>query len=248
YEPKVLDYVTQQNKLFPHIAGAYALACTGRYMIDFGKRATERIKLEDLSVLAEFHGISSGLKAFCTEMSVSGIEECRRACGGHGYSSACGIGHIYNNWLASCTYEGENTVMYLQSARYLLRCVKNPKSAPLGVSAVLHNPPGKHWDVKNMQDLEKTNTVLEAYRARAYKKVAIADKYLRELQSGGDTSYDAWNKSGIKLVDCAKRLEIVSHEQLCLDINYEVTLQQEAFTMWSEVLLYTSIKFKLNLL
>ncbi|RDD39536.1 Peroxisomal acyl-coenzyme A oxidase 1 [Trichoplax sp. H2] len=184
YEPKVLDYVTQQNKLFPHIAGAYALACTGHYMIDFGKRATERIKLEDLSVLAEFHGISSGLKAFCTEMSVSG--------------------HIYNNWLASCTYEGENTVMYLQSAKYLLRCVKNPKSAPLGVSAVLHNPPGKHWDVKNMQDLEKTNTVLEAYRARAYKKVAIADKYLRELQSGGDTSYDAWNKSGIKLVDCAK--------------------------------------------
>ena len=67
------------------------------------------------------HGISAGLKAFTTEISIAGIEICRRACGGHGYSNASGIQQLYNLWLPSATYEGENTVMYLQTARYVLK-------------------------------------------------------------------------------------------------------------------------------
>jgi len=47
-----------------------------------------------------------------------GIEQCRLACGGHGYSQASGLPKIYVSAVPACTYEGENTVLLLQTARY----------------------------------------------------------------------------------------------------------------------------------
>ena len=56
--------------------------------------------------------------------------------------------------------------------RYLISCMRNPKSAPLSVSAILRKTTSKNWNVKNLQDLEQADTLLEAYRNRAYKWVA----------------------------------------------------------------------------
>jgi acyl-CoA oxidase len=39
------------------------------------------------------------------------------ACGGHGYSHSSGIPNIYVTFTPACTFEGENTVMMLQTAR-----------------------------------------------------------------------------------------------------------------------------------
>lgn len=39
------------------------------------------------------------------------------SCGGHGYSRSSGLPDIYVEFTPSCTYEGENTVMMLQTAR-----------------------------------------------------------------------------------------------------------------------------------
>ena len=63
------------------------------------------------------HAISSGLKALSTDVASAGIEQCRLSCGGHGYSLSSGIPKIYVNMTAACTYEGENTILYLQTAR-----------------------------------------------------------------------------------------------------------------------------------
>ena len=40
------------------------------------------------------------------------------ACGGHGYSQASGLPYLYVNYVPANTYEGENTVLFLQTARY----------------------------------------------------------------------------------------------------------------------------------
>jgi len=49
------------------------------------------------------------------------VETCRKACGGHGFSLFSGLPTLYTDWVAACTYEGENNVMYLQTARYLMK-------------------------------------------------------------------------------------------------------------------------------
>ncbi|PKU36821.1 peroxisomal acyl-coenzyme a oxidase 1 isoform x1 [Limosa lapponica baueri] len=65
--------------------------------------------------------LPAGLKAFTSWTANAGIEECRMACGGHGYSRCSGIPDIYVTFTPSCTYEGENTVMMLQTARFLVK-------------------------------------------------------------------------------------------------------------------------------
>ena len=53
-----------------------------------------------------------------SDFCIQGTELCRRACGGHGYSKLSGLPSLVTRVTASCTYEGENTVLYLQMARY----------------------------------------------------------------------------------------------------------------------------------
>ena len=41
--------------------------------------------------------------------------------GGHGTSCYSGLPQLVNEYAANNTFEGENTVMYLQTARYVLK-------------------------------------------------------------------------------------------------------------------------------
>jgi len=62
--------------------------------------------------------MSAGLKAFTTFGAMHGVEQCRLSCGGHGFLQTSGLPKIYVNFVPACTYEGDNTVMLLQTARY----------------------------------------------------------------------------------------------------------------------------------
>lgn len=53
------------------------------------------------------------------------IETLRLACGGHGYMTASNLPSTYGLVTAMCTYEGENTVLLLQTARYLIKLWQN---------------------------------------------------------------------------------------------------------------------------
>lgn len=59
-----------------------------------------------------------------TVIASEGIESCRKACGGHGYSHFSGLPLLYEDYVAACTYEGENTIMHLQTARYLMKVAR----------------------------------------------------------------------------------------------------------------------------
>ena len=52
------------------------------------------------------------------------MEICRKACGGHGFSHYSGIPMIIMEYAALLTLEGENTILYLQVTRYLLKNYK----------------------------------------------------------------------------------------------------------------------------
>lgn len=122
-EVQILDYQAQQMKLFPAIAFAHAFKAAFVTLMGSYKEVADDIELRgDLEQLGQLHAMSSGLKALCSELGSSVIETCRRATGGHGYLLMSGLPRLYAATVAACTYEGENTVLYLQTARYLLKC------------------------------------------------------------------------------------------------------------------------------
>ncbi|KAM6468970.1 peroxisomal acyl-coenzyme A oxidase 1 isoform 5-T5 [Liasis olivaceus] len=207
-EPQILDYQTQQYKLFPLLATAYAFHFVGAYMKDTYRRITGNINEGDLSELPELHALSAGLKAFSSWTANTGIEECRMACGGHGYSRCSGLPDIYVNFTPSCTYEGENTVMMLQTARFLVKSYTQVSSGQLvsGMMSYLNDLPGQHIQPQHVAarpttlHINNPSSLVEAYKLRASRMVEFAAKNLQAELNRRKSKEDAWNRTSIDLV------------------------------------------------
>lgn len=83
-----------------------------------------RLANGDTSLLAEMHSTTSGLKVLVSSTGVQDVEIARRSMGGHGYSAFAGLGRLYNDYLPSVTYEGDNFVLDQQVVRAALKVLK----------------------------------------------------------------------------------------------------------------------------
>ena len=106
-EDKVIDYSSVKARLFPLLGVCYAYIFAAKGLIGAYSEMMKELNTNSESRrLAEVHALSTGLKACSSWDCLAGIEESRKACGGHGYSAYAGIGHIWANGIASQTYEG----------------------------------------------------------------------------------------------------------------------------------------------
>uniref|UniRef100_A0AAY4AC15 Acyl-coenzyme A oxidase n=1 Tax=Denticeps clupeoides TaxID=299321 RepID=A0AAY4AC15_9TELE len=205
-EPQILDYQTQQQKLFPLLATAYAFQFVGQYMTQTYHRITGDINQGDYTELPELHALAAGLKAFTTWAANAGIEECRMACGGHGYSRCSSLPDIYVNFTPSCTYEGENTVMMLQTARYLVKSYRQARDGQQlrGVVSYLNEADRRlrtqPVSAAPQLDADDLPGLVEAYKLRAASLVALAAKNLQAQLQKGKRQEDAWNSTAVDLV------------------------------------------------
>ncbi|CAG9796949.1 unnamed protein product [Diatraea saccharalis] len=120
-EPQVLDYLTQQHKLFISISTVYAFQFTSNWLMKTYHTVQANMKHGNTDALPELHALSSCLKAICTSDCSAAIEQCRFACGGHGYMISSNLPSLYAFTTATRTYEGDYTVLLLQTARFLVK-------------------------------------------------------------------------------------------------------------------------------
>lgn len=134
-ENQVLNYKMVQIRLLTLLAATYALHFTGKGMMDLYQQNQKRMQSasndsnargagpEEINsgsdLLADLHATSCGLKSLASSTAAEGLEVCRRACGGHGYSSFSGIGSWYADYLPTTTWEGDNYMLTQQVARYV---------------------------------------------------------------------------------------------------------------------------------
>ncbi|XP_008068290.1 peroxisomal acyl-coenzyme A oxidase 1 isoform X1 [Carlito syrichta] len=207
-EPQILDFQTQQYKLFPLLATAYAFQFVGAYMKETYHRINEGIGQGDLTELPELHALTAGLKAFTSWTANTGIEACRMACGGHGYSHCSGLPNIYVNFTPTCTFEGENTVMMLQTARFLMKSYDQVHSGKLvcGMVSYLNDLPSQRIQPQQVAvwptvvDINSTDSLTEAYKLRAARLVEIAAKNLQTEVIHRKSKEVAWNLTSVDLV------------------------------------------------
>ncbi|GAA5960703.1 hypothetical protein JCM21900_000508 [Sporobolomyces salmonicolor] len=130
-ETQLLDYPIHQRRLLPLLSQAVAMGFTSLRMTSLFESMTEQLESfgpdsdeaetkDVLEKLKETHATSAGLKAFCTWNALDCIERCRASLGGHGYSAYSGLPSMYNDQAVQCTWEGDNTILTLQSGRSLV--------------------------------------------------------------------------------------------------------------------------------
>lgn len=130
-ETKILDYTYHQRRLIPRLAYAFAMRAASENLFEFQKMATQKLQdtpaddkeslqsaIEDTK---ELFAVSAGLKAFSTWGTAEIIDQCRQACGGHGYSGYNGFGQGYADWVVQCTWEGDNNILTLSAGRSLIQ-------------------------------------------------------------------------------------------------------------------------------
>lgn len=122
-EYAVIEYQAQQYRLLPHLASIYAVQFFSTYIGKlYGNMTSKLLTGEKLGPNdgIEMHALSSAGKPIVAWTVRDVIQECREACGGHGYLKCARLGDLRNDNDANCTYEGENNILIQQTSNVLL--------------------------------------------------------------------------------------------------------------------------------
>ncbi|XP_050017066.1 peroxisomal acyl-coenzyme A oxidase 2 isoform X2 [Alexandromys fortis] len=211
-EAKILDYQTQQQKLLPQLAMSYAFHFVATSLLEFFHGAYSAILKRDFSLLPELHALSTGMKAMISDFCTQGAEICRRACGGHGYSKLSGLPTLVTQVTASCTYEGENTVLYLQVARFLMKSYLQAQVSA-GSTPQKHLPPSVMYlaipgparcAVQTAADFLCPDLYTTAWAHVSTRLIKDAAHHTQTLMRSGVDQHDAWNQTATIHIQAAK--------------------------------------------
>ncbi|KAF8889606.1 acyl-CoA dehydrogenase/oxidase C-terminal [Infundibulicybe gibba] len=119
----IMNYKSQHYRLLVLMSRAFALAFAAKTCDTLYNDLVARQQTRDHSTLPYGHITTAALKAYATQIAADGCEDARKCCGGHGYSVLSGLPEIVSVVTPMATLEGENYVMYQQTARYLVKCV-----------------------------------------------------------------------------------------------------------------------------
>ena len=209
-ERKIFDYQIQQDKILPLIAQSLAIHAGAKKSSEMAQQNIKNIQeKEDFSLMKEVHATLCCTKAFYSFDTDFGIQRARQACGGHGYNSYSGFSTLWKEYSPTITYEGENTIMALQTARFLVSCLdKMRNDEPLPASAAYLKGledvlSGKRCQVQNIDDFN-IDTVLLILQANASFLVYKAATNL--MKGAQDSSIrESWDKkAGLSLVEAAR--------------------------------------------
>jgi len=204
----VLEYQLQQWRLLPYLAATYVMehyhvSC----FMDFvairvgnlmGDRSENQAKLG-----REIHALSCASKPLASWLARDAIQECREACGGHGYFKVNRLGELRNDNDPNCTYEGDNNVILQQTSNYLLSMLESKRNGatietPLGSLTFLNdidNLLKTKFTATSVQECQNPNVILDAYKWVVCRLLVDSAERLQSELSQGRDGFTARNNS-----------------------------------------------------
>ncbi|KAL5236415.1 hypothetical protein ACI65C_003825 [Semiaphis heraclei] len=203
-EPQILDFQTQQYKLFPVIASTLVYKFAAKWLWDKYTAVTSQLERGDLVQLPELHAMACCLKAVGTADASVSVTSCRLACGGHGYMNCSNFPNIYSLSTATETYEGENTVLLLQTARFLM---KSYETVQIGINVSTSETLSyleKYKSLKRSPWMTTLDCMVSAFFQVAGSKIDDCYFTMKRLLDSGTAQEDAWNQTSIKLTQASE--------------------------------------------
>lgn len=221
-EVSILDYRTQQRRLLPLLANAYALHFALGYLRD-----TFVARREHEDDLRAAEALASGLKAWSTWNTTHTLQTGRECCGGQGYMAENRFAALKADSDIFTTFEGDNTVLMLQVAKARLSAFKQQFHDMNFFGMVRHLTVQAAGSFLAMNPLVIRNTdpahlrsaefQLDAFRFREQSlQQSVARRLKRRIDRGMD-SYDAF----IECQDHLLQLAFASVERKLLEVFVE---------------------------
>ncbi|CAF1444008.1 unnamed protein product [Adineta steineri] len=240
-EIPIIEYQTQNWRLTPIVASLYIyrhLALTvfdnlaEFYALSLSPDENDRDLLADMG--REIHALSCTCKAICTWNTQKASQECREACGGHGYLYASGFGIIRDDNDPSCTFEGDNNVLLQQGSNYILSNYEDFYKKNISINSPFHSVDF----VKTMKNILQNNQcsitpechLKDLLNAIDWLLCYIVDKSIRKLEQLTDTkdlsSFDLKNTAQVYhlrtlAIIYIQRTSIIRFSQL-LNLNNDI--------------------------
>lgn len=203
-ETKLLDYPLHQRRLLPYLALTYAMAVgTKKLEIEHGEclkgfekavHSDDKAALQKALEQTKSLFIDSGsLKSTCTWLTSECINECRQACGGHGYSAYSGFGKTFGDWSVQCTWEGDNNVLGMSAGKTIIsntaQVIKKGKKITGSISFLSNarNYIGKEKVLNTEQDLQDLHLILKSVEVIICR---LANQAIDVLEATKNQSWD----------------------------------------------------------
>jgi len=168
--------------------------------------------------VSDIHASSSALKSFTTMVAADGIEECRKACGGHGFLACSGLPELIGTFLQNPTVEGDNHMLPQQVIRVLLKLVEAVQSDESvvdqykpcdsyalvsSIRSIMNGGAEKCLGV-SPKDLCDLPTLLHAFRHRAARLLVVVGKQIKDSVKKGMGMQESWNNSLVAMAKTSR--------------------------------------------
>ncbi|KAF9198843.1 fatty-acyl coenzyme A oxidase, partial [Podila verticillata] len=127
HDEQILDYQTHYTSLLPGVALAYMLNTVDQLLMETWNEVAGFAHTDAdtfVRAIPDQHSVAAGFKGVLAWHTTEVLEACRRACGGHAYSSYNAIAGLIGDFGVATTGGGDNVVLLQQTARYLMTAVR----------------------------------------------------------------------------------------------------------------------------
>ena len=197
-ETNILEYPLVQYRLMPYLADLMAINCGNYKIYEAWGFNQDKLFDEDQPLLTEIHALTSVLKPLSSWLGQRGIQECREACGGLGYSAYNRLGAYREENDINTTWEGDNNVLLQQTAKFLLDSVRKLKGGDQipypTVYFVTEEPPVFERATNEQSQFARDGFCLKkAFEIRANTLIHICAERLQKEFMDGKEPMDIWN-------------------------------------------------------
>ena len=220
-ELQILDYKQQQHRLFTRLAASYCFFFAGRKLLSTLQDIESRL-LQNKPVtkqeVTDIHASSSALKSYTSTVAAEGMEDCRKACGGHGFLVSSGLPELITTYLQNPTVEGDNYMLPQQVIKVLLKLVQTVQESKgdlrqlkdyepcesyglvPSLMAIVHGGKTERFECSSPQDVQNLPTLLQAYRHRAARLLVVCASDLQAYAAEGNlTPQECWNQGLVQM-------------------------------------------------
>jgi acyl-CoA oxidase len=200
-ELPLLAFRAQQQRLLTLMSRAFALMFAARSVGSAYAGLPDQGHTEYRS-LELAHATLAGLKAYATQTVADGVEDARKCCGGHGYLAMSGLPDLVATTTVLATLEGENCVMYQQTARFLVKCVHG--GADIDATVAYLQDSADPELLRPAVDILDSEEQLRIFRHRAMRLVKeYAQAFSASQTRDGLNPAQAWNTHMMGFISAA---------------------------------------------